>query len=130
MSAAANNEQPDVERTDAYALLQSLAEVAEQVAATTKKLAKVALVGDYLKQLNDADLSRAARYFAGHQFPLNDSRTTNVGGSITSKAAVRSAKQRVLVFRSFSRFMCVSATPAKLLTRRLKRRDIQELRRR
>lgn len=81
MSSTANNE-----RAAGAALLHSLAEVAERVAATTKKLAKVALVGDYLKQLDDADLSRAARYFAGHQFPMNDARTTNVGGSIISLA--------------------------------------------
>ncbi len=66
--------------------LQHLAEVAEQVAATTKKLEKAALLGTYLKQLNDADLGRAARYFAGHQFASNDSRTTNVGGAIISAA--------------------------------------------
>jgi len=67
-------------------LLQSFAEVAEQVAATTKKLQKAALVGAYLKPLVDADLARAARYFAGHQFAQNDARTTNVGGSIISTA--------------------------------------------
>jgi len=66
--------------------LQRLAEVAEQVASTTKKLAKTALVGSYLKELGDADLTRAARYFAGHQFAQNDARTTNVGGSIISTA--------------------------------------------
>jgi DNA ligase-1 len=67
-------------------LLQQFAEVAEQVAATTKKLQKAALVGTYLKPLVDADLGRAARYFAGHQFAQNDARTTNVGGSIISTA--------------------------------------------
>jgi DNA ligase 1 len=67
-------------------LLQQFAEVADQVAATTKKLEKAALVGGYLKQLDDADLARAARYFAGHQFASNDARTTNVGGSIISNA--------------------------------------------
>src|SRR5882724_1514024 len=66
--------------------LQHFATVAEGIAATTKKLEKAALLGDYLKQLVDVDLSRAARYFAGHQFPLNDARTTNVGGSIISEA--------------------------------------------
>lgn len=66
--------------------LQRLAEVADQVASTTKKLEKAALLGGYLKQLNDADLARAARYFAGHQFASHDSRTTNVGGSIISAA--------------------------------------------
>jgi DNA ligase-1 len=67
-------------------LLQSFAEVAEQVASTTKKLEKAAFVGSYLSQLDDADLARAARYFAGHQFASNDARTTNVGGSIISNA--------------------------------------------
>ena len=67
-------------------LLQRFAEVAEQVASTTKKLEKTALVGNYLKQLDDADLGRASRYFAGHQFAQNDARTTNVGGSIISSA--------------------------------------------
>jgi DNA ligase-1 len=67
-------------------LLQQFAEVAEGVAGTTKKLQKAALVGTYLKQLVDADLGRAARYFSGHQFAQNDARTTNVGGSIISTA--------------------------------------------
>jgi DNA ligase-1 len=67
-------------------LLERFAEVAEQVASTPKKLEKAALVGNYLKQLGDTDLARAARYFAGHQFAQNDARTTNVGGSIISSA--------------------------------------------
>ncbi len=67
-------------------LLEHFSQVAESVAATTKKLEKAALLGAYFEQLVDADLSRAARYFAGHQFPLNDARTTNVGGSIISDA--------------------------------------------
>ncbi len=66
--------------------LQSLAEVAEKVASTTKKLEKSAHLGNYLKELGDADLGRAARYFAGHQFASNDARTTNVGGSIITTA--------------------------------------------
>ena len=86
MPALTNTVRPDAPQPDSAGSLQYLAEVAEQVAATTKKLIKAALVGDYLKQLNDVDLSRAARYFAGHQFPLNDARTTNVGGSIISGA--------------------------------------------
>jgi DNA ligase 1 len=66
--------------------LERLALTAEAVSATTKKLQKSALLGEYFSSLNDADLVRAARYFAGHQFALNDSRTTNVGGSIISEA--------------------------------------------
>ncbi len=68
------------------ASLEHFAEVAERVAATTKKLQKAALLADYFQELVDADLARAARYFAGHQFALNDARTTNVGGSIIATA--------------------------------------------
>jgi len=67
-------------------LLDDFARVAESVAATTKKLGKAALLGDYFHQLDDADLVRAARYFAGQQFALNDARTTNVGGGVLRDA--------------------------------------------
>ncbi|MFZ0063312.1 MAG: ATP-dependent DNA ligase [Pyrinomonadaceae bacterium] len=69
-----------------FASLQQFGEVAEAIAATTKKLEKTALLGTYLRGLNDTDLARAARYLAGHQFALSDSRTTNVGGRIIGEA--------------------------------------------
>ena len=72
------------------AALEQFAECAEAVAATTKKLEKAAILGSYLETLSDPDLTRAARYFAGHQFALTDARTTNVGGS-TISAALRDA---------------------------------------
>src|SRR6185436_5407078 len=50
------------------------------------KLEKAAILGSYFKSLSDADLTRGARYFAGHQFASTDARTTNVGGSIMSAA--------------------------------------------
>jgi len=71
---------------DKIGTLQSFAECAEAIAATTKKLEKAAVLGKYLERLADADLARAARYFAGHQFASTDARTTNVGGSIISAA--------------------------------------------
>ncbi|HKS30347.1 MAG TPA: ATP-dependent DNA ligase [Pyrinomonadaceae bacterium] len=67
--------------TEPGGLLQTFAEAAEEVAATTKKLEKAARLGAYFHTLDDRDLARAARYFAGHQFPLSDVRTTNVGTS-------------------------------------------------
>src|SRR5438093_13715331 len=66
--------------------LEAFAQTGEAVAATTKKLAKAALLGDYFQLLNDDDLPRAARYFAGQQFAQSDARTTNVGGSILGEA--------------------------------------------
>jgi DNA ligase-1 len=67
-------------------LLGSFAETAERVAATTKKLEKAALLGAYMRGLDDDDLVRAARYFAGQQFALSDARTTNVGSSVLRDA--------------------------------------------
>lgn len=66
--------------------LSSFALTAESVAATTKKLEKARLLGAYLQSLADADLERAARYFAGHQFAQNDARTTNVGTALLRAA--------------------------------------------
>ena len=68
--------------------LESFARTAEAVAATTRKLEKAALLEDYFRRLDDEDLARAARYFAGQQFASSDARTTNVGGSILSEAMI------------------------------------------
>src|SRR5689334_1265564 len=70
----------------AGAALQGFAAVADAVGATTKKLEKAALLGAYFEGLADEDLSLAARYFAGHVFPLHDARTTNVGGGMLRDA--------------------------------------------
>src|SRR5215208_1042721 len=70
----------------AGATLQGFAEVADAVGATTKKLEKAALLGAYFARLEDSDLAHAARYFAGHAFPLHDARTTNVGGGMLRDA--------------------------------------------
>ena len=78
--------QPETPDGAASGLLEGFARTAERVAATTKKLEKAALVGAYLHELSDADLSRAARYFAGHQFAMNDARTTNVGTGVLRDA--------------------------------------------
>ena len=69
-----------------YNSLEQFARTAERVAATTKKLEKARLLGEYFEHLGDDDLARAARYFAGQQFAQSDVRTTNVGGSILSEA--------------------------------------------
>jgi DNA ligase-1 len=66
--------------------LEQFAHTAEAVAATTKKLEKAALLGEYFEALSDEDLARAARYFAGQRFALKDARTTKVGGSILAEA--------------------------------------------
>ncbi|MDX6695035.1 MAG: ligase 1 [Blastocatellia bacterium] len=83
---ATSGSQPEMTDEGASGLVQNFALTAESVAATTKKLEKARLVGAYLQSLADADLQRAARYFAGHQFAQNDARTTNVGTSVLRAA--------------------------------------------
>ena len=63
---------------DAGAFIR-FADVAEKVGATTKRLEKAALLGDYFTSLPDGDLVLAARYFAGYTFSLRDQRNTNIG---------------------------------------------------
>jgi DNA ligase-1 len=73
---------PPIDPPTTGGALASFAQTAEAVAATTKKLEKAALLGAYFHTLDDRDLVLAARYFAGHQFALNDARTTNVGTNL------------------------------------------------
>lgn len=63
-------------------LFLDFANTATQVSATTKRLEKAALIGDYFSSLNALDLLHAARYFAGYVFPLRDQRVINVGGAL------------------------------------------------
>jgi DNA ligase-1 len=56
--------------------------VCEQLAATTKKLSKAALLKDYLATLADDDLALVARFLAGRPFSLADERVLNVGWAV------------------------------------------------
>lgn len=58
----------------------------ESVAATTKKLAKAALLRDLFARLGDSDLVLAARFFAGTPFPLADQRVLNIGYAVVRDA--------------------------------------------
>ena len=79
-------DRPAIEAAADGGVLEAFALVADAVAATAKKLEKAALLGEYFHTLSDEDLVRAARFFAGHQFALNDPRTTNVGGGMLRDA--------------------------------------------
>jgi len=57
------------------------------IAATASKLAKIALVADYLATLDDDDLAPAARYFTGNPFPQAQDRSLAVGWRTLVEAA-------------------------------------------
>jgi DNA ligase-1 len=62
------------------------AQLGEQLAATTKKLEKAALLKEYLAALSDDDLALVARFLAGRPFALADERVLNVGWAVVRDA--------------------------------------------
>ncbi|MBV8689313.1 MAG: hypothetical protein JOZ59_04320, partial [Candidatus Eremiobacteraeota bacterium] len=66
------------------------AQTADSIAATSSKLAKVALLASYLRELHDRDLAAATRFFSGNPFAARDQRALSLGGS-TIVAAARAA---------------------------------------
>jgi DNA ligase-1 len=63
-----------------------LAEVCEQISATTKKLQKESVLSDYLQSLPDDDLSLACIFLSGAPFARRDQRTTNTGFAVLRDA--------------------------------------------
>ena len=57
------------------------------IAATASKLEKIALVAEYLRERDDADLAPAARFFTGNPFPQAQERSLAVGGRTLVEAA-------------------------------------------
>ncbi len=57
------------------------------IAATASKLEKIALVAEYLRGLDDADLAPAARFFTGNPFAHADQRSLGLGGRTLVAAA-------------------------------------------
>lgn len=69
--------------------MEAFARVAEAVAARPGKLEKVALIADYLSELDASDLVAAARFFTGNAFAARDHRTLSAGARSIVAAARR-----------------------------------------
>jgi len=65
-------------------------QTADAIAATPSKLAKIELLAQYLRALDDADLAAATRFFTGNPFAARDQGALSLGGS-TIVAAARAA---------------------------------------
>ena len=57
-----------------------LAQTCEQIAATTKKLEKIAIVADYLKSRAIPEAAVSAVFLSGRPFPVWEETTLNAGG--------------------------------------------------
>jgi DNA ligase 1 len=62
--------------------MQRFAEACEQVAGTSKKTGKIAIVAAYLPLRSVADAAISALFFSGRPFAAYDERTLQVGGSM------------------------------------------------
>jgi len=65
----------------------SFAETADQIAATTKKLEKTALLAEYLNSVPIEEASVAAVFFSGRPFPAWEETTLQVGGTLLWRTA-------------------------------------------
>ena len=59
-----------------------LAEAAERIAATTKKLEKIAIVAEYLKARTQEEAAVSAVFLSGRTFPVWEETTLQVGGKV------------------------------------------------
>src|ERR1700722_12988648 len=62
--------------------MKSLAQTCERIAATTKKLEKIAIVAGFLNSVPAAEASVAAVFFSGSPFPVWEETTLQVGGTL------------------------------------------------
>ena len=69
--------------------MRRFAEVADAVAAQSGKLEKIASIAAYLRELDDADLFAAARFFTGNPLAARDQRSLGLGGRTIAAVARR-----------------------------------------
>ena len=62
--------------------MQKLAKTCERIAATTKKLEKIALVAEFLKSRSVDEAGISAIFLSGRPFPVWEETTLNVGGAL------------------------------------------------
>ena len=65
--------------------MQTLSELCERIAATTKKTEKVAMVAEYFRAREASDAAIAAVFLSGRAFAAFDERTLQIGGSLLWK---------------------------------------------
>lgn len=69
--------------------MDSFASVADEVAATRKRLEKRSILAAYLRDLAPEQLPVAAVFLTGRPFPLRSELTVNVGGALLRDAALQ-----------------------------------------
>jgi DNA ligase-1 len=71
--------------------MNKLSEAGERIAATTKKLEKIAILADYLKSRTPEEASVSAVFLSGRAFPVSEETTLQVGGALLWRAVAELA---------------------------------------
>jgi DNA ligase 1 len=100
--------------------MQAFTQLADAVAATTKKSEKVRLVADYLRSRSVDEAAQAAIFLSGRAFPRCEERTLNVGGSLLWRALGDvSGKPDVALTAAYRRYGDLGAAAEELLKNHL-----------
>jgi len=100
--------------------MRELAEACERIAATTKKLEKVAVVAEYLRGSKPEEASVAAVFLSGRPFPVWEETTLQVGGSLLWRLVQElSGKSEAELHASYRRLGDLGAVAADLLPARV-----------
>ena len=83
--------------------MRKFAEACEQIAGTTKKLEKIAIVADYLKSSPPEEAFVAAVFLSGRPFPMWEETTLQVGGrllwQVVEELSGKSAEELTAAYR-------------------------------
>jgi len=93
--------------------MRKFAEACEQIAGTTKKLEKIAIVADYLKSSPPEEASVAAVFLSGRPFPTWEEATLQVGGrllwQVVEELSGKSAQELTAAYRRHGDLGAVAA---------------------
>jgi DNA ligase-1 len=96
--------------------MQDFSQLAESVAATTKKTEKIRLVADYFRARSAEEAAQAAIFLSGRVFPRWEERTLNVGGSLLWRALTEiTGKPDVALTAAYRRYGDLGSAAEELL---------------
>jgi DNA ligase-1 len=108
--------------------MQNLAETCEQIAGTTKKLEKIALVAHYLKSRTPEEAAVSAVFLSGRAFPVWEETTLQVGESLLWRAVQElSGKSEKELTAAYRRHGDLGAVAAEVLPARREGRNLSVL---
>jgi DNA ligase-1 len=105
--------------------MRSFAQACEEIAGTTKKLEKVAIVADLLTSLSPENSSAAAVFLSGRPFPVWEETTLQVGGTLLWRVVAElSGKPDAEMSAAYRRFGDLGAAAEELLRDVVSVRDL------